>query len=210
MKKIPIEEASNKQLLTYCQIVLGLEDAKAGTPTARLLAKIDSVQPGTKEILVEDEPVAAPAAPQPQVYGERSAEPEPERAEFLNTDYRSERKVRIRIPNQPGPGGERAVPVAVEGVTFLIKREEDVEVPMRVWYALSKAVEKHYAHVPSKIPGERPDVVERDVQSYPFMAYDPPSEAELRAWEKSHEVDPAITAALLEERKRRLALQVQG
>ena len=51
------------------------------------------------------------------------------------------RKVRIRIPSESRGAGSSPVPVGVNGVGYLIKRDEEVEVPEGVWNVLMEAKE---------------------------------------------------------------------
>jgi hypothetical protein len=58
------------------------------------------------------------------------------------------------------------VPVSVEGVQFLIKRGEEVEVPMEVAHALKIACETQYVQI--KNDDGSIDLEERSVPSYSF------------------------------------------
>lgn len=54
---------------------------------------------------------------------------------------RAQRKVRIMIPSGRGPGEQAPVEVGCNGQHFLIKRDEEVEVPLGILNVLRNAVE---------------------------------------------------------------------
>jgi hypothetical protein len=64
MKRIPIDEASPAQLREFLTVIKGV-DANPNCNTGQLLAKIEAVEPGIKEVIVTDSEAPAPA---PQAY----------------------------------------------------------------------------------------------------------------------------------------------
>lgn len=65
MKRIPIEEASPPQLREFASNVLGIEGITQSHNSTQMRAKIETVEPGLKFIIVNDEP--PPAGPPPAV-----------------------------------------------------------------------------------------------------------------------------------------------
>jgi hypothetical protein len=122
-KKIPIQLATAAQLQVYARKVLGL-DLPAGLRQAQLVSKIKAVNPDIKEIDAEDAPVQAvtPAAP----------------AVHVDTNPRM---VRVFIPAKDEIGGDRPVPVGVNGVMMLVPRGSPVEIPSAYAEVLANAVE---------------------------------------------------------------------
>lgn len=119
-------------------------------------------------------------------------------------------KVVIHIPKQAGPGGERHVPVAVNGRLMLIPRAQNVEIPYRFYEALRNAVETRYEEVPAK--GDQPSYLRPiEVLSYPFHAVRMPDAAEIEAWRKPQDDEGlAEQQREVERRRRREELKKEG
>lgn len=76
------------------------------------------------------------------------------------------KKVKIIIHKDTNRHAVDPVPVAPEGVQFLIRRGEEVTVPIEVAHALENAEETHYD--PVKNQEGRVTMVPRKALSYPF------------------------------------------
>jgi hypothetical protein len=90
------------------------------------------------------------------------------RKESKNSDPAkfSGKKVKILIHESNDKYAVNPVPVAHEGVQFLIERGKEVVVPYEVMRALEIAVESRYEQVIQ--PDLSTRLVERKIQSYPF------------------------------------------
>jgi hypothetical protein len=71
-------------------------------------------------------------------------------------------KITIRIPSEDKTGGRDDVFVGVNGVSFLIQRDVDVEVPMAVYHNLNDAKQTIYRNEPDG------SLTSRQVHTYPF------------------------------------------
>jgi len=56
-----------------------------------------------------------------------------------HSEQRAQKRVKLRIPSTEAIGGKDDVYVGVNGVGYLIKRDEDVSVPESVYFALDDA-----------------------------------------------------------------------
>lgn len=119
-------------------------------------------------------------------------------------------KVVIHIPKQTGPGGERHVPVSVNGRLMLIPRGKNVEVPYRYYEALLNAMETRFEEIPAK--GDKPaELKTTDVLAYPFHVVKMPAAAEVEAWRKPQEAEGlAEQQREVERRRRREELKKEG
>ena len=100
---------------------------------------------------------------------------------MASTSHHLDPKVLISIPATGEKGGERDVPVPVNGNTFTIRRDTPVEVPYRVYEALKNAVQTTYEQR-SSAPDRPPEIISRDSPSYPFSVLRMPPAEEIRAW----------------------------
>jgi hypothetical protein len=193
MKKIPIADATAAQLRYHAETVLGLElNRIANGPQIR--AKIDAAAPGTTEITVEDAPESLAQTTAERNTAEKEVQTAADKVVGAEKQavalqgmsakqaaaHHNDPTIEIMIPPGAEAGGDRDVPVAVNGIQFLIKRDVWTPVPYRVFEALLNAAEIKYTHTNSDIG--RMQVHERHVPSYPFQTRNGPSEAELAAW----------------------------
>jgi hypothetical protein len=198
MKKIPIGEATQPQLRAYCETVLGLELPRIAN-NGQLIAKIEAAQPGTTHVLV-DEVVESPAQAQAEVNTAAANAAAAEQKVVDTTDIETklagmsakeaaqhhyDPKIDIYIPQSAEAGGDREVPVSVNGMQWTIKRDQWITVPYRVFEALRHAMETKYDHTNNDI-GQMV-VTERNVPSYSFNTKNEPSEAEVEAWRRRTE-----------------------
>lgn len=198
MKKVPIGEASAAQLRYHAETVLGLELNRVANG-GQIRAKIEAAAPGTAEIQVEDSP-DSPAQTQAVQRTAQRAVDNAEAKAVQSTDkakslegmspkqaaqHHHDPKIEIYIPQTSDAGGNRDVPVAVNGMQWTIKRDEWVPVPYRVYEALLHAEEKRYDLRNNDI-GQM-EVTERKVPSYAFNTRNAPSEAEIEEWRRRTE-----------------------
>lgn len=196
MKTIPINEASGAQLRYHAETVLGLEVHRTAN-RGQMIAKIEQAAPNTATIQVEDEPespaqakaetIAADAAVSAVVADEQRKEETKSTLHGLNerqaAQHHHDPKIEIKVLRSPEPGGDRDVPVAVNGQQFLLKRDVFTPVPYRVFEALQNASQTLYDPVTDEQTG-RIEPVAREVPSYAFQTRNEPSEEEVQAWRK--------------------------
>lgn len=195
MKKIPIEQASLNQLRFHAETVLGLEPIPAvGTSKATVIAKIQAAVPGTTEISLADEPDSLAQTTAELNTAQRDADAAQAKVEAIAAQadkyagmspkqaaqHHNDPIIEVMIPQSPEPGGDRDVPVAVNGMQWTIKRDTWVKVPYRVFEALLHAKETRYEHTNDEIG--RMQVTERDVPSYAFSSRNGPTDEEIAAW----------------------------
>jgi len=77
----------------------------------------------------------------------------------------AERMVKVSIHKTEGDTGSSAVPVSVNGKTWLIKRGVEVEVPFYVAEVLANAVKDTYAQ-----DDVTKAIIKNEVHAYPFTA----------------------------------------
>lgn len=200
MKKIPIGEASFKQLRYHAETVLGLEPLPQNCSSrAQVIAKIESAVPGTTEIMVEDA-VDSPAQAQAETNTaaatvaaaqERSERSEQAEASFHGMSakqaaaHHNDPTIEVKALLSEKAGGDRDVPVSVNGIQWLLQRDKWVKVPYRVYEALLHAEETKYELTNSEI-GQM-QVSERQVPSYAFQTQNGPTEQEIALWRKRTE-----------------------
>ncbi len=98
-------------------------------------------------------------------------------------------KVMLNIAVAEGDGGDRPVPVGVNGSIMLVPRGKDVEVPWPYYLALKAAVKTIHAQ-----DTNTGDMESHDTPSYPFSVRREPPQEEIDAWYEK-EADSASGAA---------------
>lgn len=161
-QEIAIDKAELAQLVEFA-VMMGLEvDGKANQ--ADVIALIRSAGYAGKSIRI------MVSAPSPNT--RKSSDPLATSEAFVwdGTDEygikRARRMIYIQIPNQDRPGGDREVPVSINGTSLFIKRNTPSLVPEEYVEALDHAHETHYD--PSSDP-EQPLAPPRHVQRYPYQ-----------------------------------------
>jgi hypothetical protein len=166
-KTINIDDATNAQLLAYAQM-MGL-DARQGHQNAFLVNMIRQADPSVTEIEVDDvtsNPTQPTPAPRAEV---------PERNDqMVGSSFRSDPKVRIIVPSQEKPGGRDPVQVGVNGVTFLIKRDEEMDVPFRVFEVLKNSEQTEYSQVDGPTATSPKEMRAFTTKGYPFSILEMP------------------------------------
>jgi hypothetical protein len=198
MKKIQIGEATVPQLRYHAETVLGLEVPRIAN-SGQLKAKIEAAAPGTTEITVADE-VESPAQVQAEkntvdataaAAQEREQQAEVAEASFHGMNakqaaaHHNDPTIEVKVLLSDKAGGERDVPVSVNGIQWLLQRDKWVKVPYRVFEALQHAEETKYELSNNDIGQMQSS--ERQVPSYPFQTQNGPSEAEIASWRKRTE-----------------------
>jgi hypothetical protein len=89
----------------------------------------------------------------------------------------TEPMVELTIHEQPGPGGKRAVFVAVNGTGMLIPRNKRVSVKLRYLRALEDAIQTLYEY-----DDDAKTHVGRDTPSYSHQVHVMPSDDKIDAW----------------------------
>jgi hypothetical protein len=193
MKKIPIGEATVPQLRFHAETILGLEVPRVANG-GQLRAKIEAAAPGTTEIQVAetpDSPAQAQAEQNTATATTAAAEKREVEAAAAEDRFKgmsakqaaqhhNDPTIEVYIPQTSEAGGDRDVPVSVNGMQWLIKRDKWIPVPYRVFEALKHAEELRYDHRNNDI-GQM-EVTERKVPSYAFNTRYEPTEAEVEAW----------------------------
>ena len=170
-KTIPLSEATFEQLKDAAER-MGLE-VKHGNNAAQIRYKLEAAVPGLEEITVDDDDDLRAARTSPGTDISANA------PNINDLGHHADPRVTIRIPSTKEPGGDRDVPVGVNGTIFLIRRDEKVEVPYRVYEALNHAVETKYEF---KQTGLESAMHEREAHAYEFSVLREPPEEEVRAW----------------------------
>lgn len=188
-KSVSLQSADLAQLRYIAGPVLGL-DVHRNAGKDALRAKIGAATAQTEfSIPATTAPAdtdTAPAAEPPAETGvARSA------ITFVSpTSGRNDPKVTLIIERSDKEGGDRAVPVGVNGTMILIPRGEEAEIPWRYYLALRNAMETAYASDP-----ESGEVEERDVPSYPHRVTHMPPQHEIDAWNAAQMQDAGQVAA---------------
>lgn len=165
-KTIPIADATEAQLRVFAETVLGMSihpNAKRETVIAKVIA---AHQGDTITVEADD---AAPQAAQVQAPAPILAG----KAEADETDTSGDGLVRILIETRDEPGGDKPIPVSVNGRAMLIPRGKEVDVPRKYVEVLTKAVR----HVYDPIDGGGISTTPRNVPAYPFRIIQDPAPA---------------------------------
>jgi hypothetical protein len=133
IRRIPLNEASPEQLLDYGQTVLGLPFAPHYKPET-MIAKILEAKPGLDILEVEiDEDIGGEPLP---AASEINAGPKPARASVPPGADPATDFVTVWIGASEGPGGDRDIPVGVNGQIMTVPRNKEVAIPRSYYEAL--------------------------------------------------------------------------
>lgn len=160
MQKVIIDEATEDQLRSFALTVLGLDIDGRTKSREALMARITEAGWAQAHIIVPEEVQPGPAR---NVGGARNTRPG--KSYVLDGETVEETDVRIMVHTKDGPGGERPVPVAVNGSLMLIPRGQEVWVPSRYVEALEHAEEYAYEEYRDGTGGLK---APRRVKAYPF------------------------------------------
>lgn len=186
-KRVAIADATEQQLRDFAIQIMGISlDTKAKPAEIRSAIARVWTEPNIP-VMVAPAPAEAPKgdAPLPPINHTAKASSKA----MVDRTSGMDPKVRLVIHRQEGKGGDRDLPVSVNGATILIPRGKQVEVPYRYFLALKNAVQTIVEQ--DEITLEE---IRRDVPSYPFEVASGgmPSQAEIDAW---HVAINAATAA---------------
>lgn len=185
-RQIPLDTASKVQLRAFAQ-ELGCAVTNFDTED-KLRAKIRDAGHEESYIIVADHSQGAADAPK-----EKGAAAKPV----------TEPMVLLTVHMQEGPGGKRAIFVAVNGVGMLIPRNKQVEVKLRYLRVLENAIETKY-----DFDEDAKANVPRDLPSYPYQVNRMPSQDAIDAWhafEAKEEAKRAASDRALEREHRKVA-----
>lgn len=166
IEKLPIDEASDQQLRAFATDFLQIELGANVSTRAQILAEIDKAwkQPfinvESDDALLLDEQV-------------ERAKPAAKRLGILQK-YPDDPLVELEIASTTLPGGDKPVPVNVNGGNLLIPRETRVEIPYRFFLALKDAHEVELTQNKDTM-----ELVKRRVTNYPLTIHRMPTEAEI-------------------------------
>lgn len=176
--KIKIADATDRQMAEFANVFLGL-DVTYRDGRNKLLEKMEAAGFDADEIEVSDAPpvvIPQETAPKPQPkkapVQAKLKEPGPKKSDVPTFLPGSKRVfMTINIPKGNGPAGGRPVSVGVNGRTALIKRAEDVDVPIEYVEVLKNAQRIQYDKDENGSP-----INPQRVPRYPFSIIRPPFE----------------------------------
>lgn len=189
-QNVKITEATEKQLRTFVTDFLGL-DVTGNEKPAALRALIATAHDSDEIYVAQDAEPMVPFGDAPPLAAGAAALRVDAQA-TIKTGLagggiqggvgRSDPRCKIMIPSAEVDGKtiDDDVQVGVNGTAFLIRRNETVDVPLRVWLALKNAIRTSINHNPST--GEE---TRRDVPAYPVQTLERPTDAVIEAWEAS-------------------------
>lgn len=168
--KVAIEDASDDQIRSFATGYLQLELPKDCDTRAKMLAAIDKAWK-SPFILVEQgiQPVAGQTE-------------EPKRAtQFIGflAKFRDDPPVELEIGMTSYPGGDKPVPVNVNGANLVIPRGRPYVIPYRFFLALANA-----HHVDVTQDAETLQLQFTKTTNYPLTGVKMPPQEEIDAWHK--------------------------
>jgi len=179
MIDIDIKTATQEQLLWFATNVMAIEAIEDGESAEQIRAKLITAgwersyisvnktgEPVGVEVAVKQDPAPTDhLGPDGPVVDSITGETAAATKRRMETSGKNDPKLKIFIPKQPGIGGDRAIPVGVNGTHILLPREQEIDVALRYVLVLHNAVQTEYTPVEDN-PGE---FTSRNVQLYPFQ-----------------------------------------
>ena len=163
-QEIEIAKATRDQLTQFA-VLLGLEITKQNKDDIITLIKSAGYESNTICVVISASSPQSRAGGDPMQTSEVSV--------WSGQDEfglkRARRMIYILIPNQDRPGGDREVPVSINGTTLYIKRNTRSLVPEEYVEALDHAVETHYDSNPDPVAEDPFSGPPRHVQRYPYQ-----------------------------------------
>lgn len=179
LTNVPLEEATQKQLLFYANSILNLDVGHAAN-SSTLRAKILRAQPDCTEIKVKADDQAKKAAPAAPTVTSAKVE-----KKVLTTHYQDDPKVKIKVFTDSSGLRPKDVQIAVQGDVVIIQRDKEVSIPYRHYLALNDAIEDVARDTDEINPNTGLPIKEWVSQhSYPFQVLTMPSREEIAAWER--------------------------
>lgn len=164
-----ISEATADELRNYALSFLGID--VEGDTDSQVLAKVKAANEGeTIFVSTADEPTSQAGSPPPA--------PADTSRGMVGTTGREDPRVTLVIHAEERDGvvNNRHREVGVNGVVWLLKRGEPIEVPYRVYAALNDAVREVITH--DRDGNQRSQMV----HNTPFSVEKMPSDEEVAAW----------------------------
>lgn len=180
IRHIPITEATPEQLSEFARTFLNL-DLNGRESPEQILVKIQSAQPGSNLIFVNEVDTEADLAAQ-EIEGEQPLRDEEAKGKQAGTLGRGDPKAVIFIPivETEDNSGARDVVVGVNGRAWQLKRGVDLPVPWRVVVALENASATIIRHRNDE--GHEGEVAMHDARRFNFNFIERPSQGEIDAW----------------------------
>lgn len=207
MKTVSVEAATLDELKWFLKQQLNIEPKS--TDVAKLRATVEmSYDKDTFEVPVTitggpQMPAGKTSAPLRQgVAGTTKEAPVTKGSALVDKTSDGDPRVKIYIPAQPGPGGNRNVPVSVNGRTILLPRNKEIVIAYRFYDAMRIAVERQCTHSVDPAGGAHPIEEWRDVQSYPFSVIEMAPKEEVAAWLAAQDA-AGLKEATAETKRRR-------
>lgn len=147
MKTKPVAEATFEEVRLFAQVSLGLDIDERVSKKETILAKAEKAGHRIEQVIIYDMPKQSDLAP---------------KSVGRTRDINGEECVKINVAAVEGQGGDRPVPVTVNGRTMLIPRGDDVWVPVRYAEVLKNAVMDEYEQSTKGLGDPR------KTYSYPF------------------------------------------
>lgn len=138
IREIPLYDATDDQLREYGQKVLGLP-INNNWKRETMLAKIQEARPGIDMLHLEVDDNAAPAGTPPPPPPEAAAQAQMQAAEADEDKW-----VTIYLSADKEKGGDRDLPVGVNGEQMTIPRNKEVAIPYRYYEALKNTSQTVY------------------------------------------------------------------
>jgi len=201
-KQIPLHEATREQLMNHAELVCGINlgPNKANVKAETLIAKIqqaghDHVQVAEAE--ADPETVAQDMAQSDQAAMQRTQS----RRAVGGASSKGDPVITILIPEEDKRGGDRPVPVTVNGTTILLPRARQIDIAYRYYLALENAKQTLYDQNP-----ETGEITSRTVYATNFQVIQRPPQADVDAY-NAREAKEAAEAedAYIKQRERREA-----
>ena len=158
MKRVPIAQASQKQLLHFARNVLQLDIPRDNATPNEIRAKMKAAAYNEDFIEYEAEGVDEP---------KRISDAKPLEGEIITPNGKPE-KVKLQIHVQDTPAGDQPVFASVNGKAMFIPRGEVVEVPYAFYEALNNA--KQYRYGSNTQEGLSQPI---EVHTYPHSVHSP-------------------------------------
>lgn len=201
-KTIPLSEATRDQLLHFAEVHLGINlgPNKQNVKPETLMSKIR--QAGHEEVVVAVANADADQVAEEMAQVDQRAMQRTESKRAIGgASSKGDPVIKILIPEEDKRGGDRPVPVTVNGTTILLPRARPIDVAYRYYLALENAKQTLFDQNP-----ETGEITNRTVYSTNFQVIQHPSQGEVDAWHaKQAEEAAAAEEAYIKQRERREA-----
>lgn len=177
MKTVAIDEATLDQLKEFATNTLGLSYHHTAN-TTHMLSMIRQVHTKDTIQVADTDAQAAQTMQDPASL----TQTQPSAGKEMNAVKSSkDPKVTIMIPLSEKEGGDRPVPVGVNGKQMLLPRGKDIVIPYRYYEALLNAVKTEHVQDPND---DQYEIKSREVPAYGFQVKRMPPDEEIKAWLK--------------------------